>query len=124
MLRQGTNWMIYNPHAYIEGGAEGSFTLHLVVISLTLNVKVLLGKYTPLDFQLAWDLDEKSRVCYSYSWFWEVFDFEVWTEWEINECAFGLLGYLDKKFKILGGQADSDLKECTKRGYYPNFPVF
>lgn len=56
----------------------------------------MLGKYTPFDFQMAWDLDQKSRVCYSLGYFWEVFDFQVQTEWDVNECYFGALGYVSK----------------------------
>jgi len=81
----------------------------------------MLGKYTPFDFQLAWDMDNKSRYCYSLSYFWEVFDLELSTEWHINECSFGLLGYLSNSLNLLAG---TDYKDCSKRRYVPMSPIY
>jgi|Transcript_26941 hypothetical protein len=121
MLRQGTNWLIYNPNFFIEASAEGSGTLFLSVVELTISVKLMLGKYTPFDYQMAWDLDQKSRVCYSLSYFWEVFDLEVSTEWNINECSFGLLGYISKQLDLI---KDTDYKSCTYRRYITQTPIY
>ena len=65
---------------------------------------------------MAWDLDEKHRVCYSLGYFWEVFDFEITTEWHINECYFGALGYVANAASLLDG---ADYKDCSKRRYTP-----
>ena len=70
---------------------------------------------------MAWDLDNKGRLCYSLGWFWEVFDLEVLTEWNINECSFGVLGALSNSLNIVSG---TDLKECNKRRYIPQTPIY
>ena len=49
--------MIYNPNVFAEAAGEVSATLHLSVIEFTLKFKLMLGKYTPFDFQMAWDMD-------------------------------------------------------------------
>ena len=116
MLRQGTNWMIYNPNVFIEAAGMGAGTIKLSVIELTIHVNVMLGKYTPWDFQMAWDLDNKSRMCYSMGWFWEVFDLEVTTEWNINECSVGLLGYLANTLNLV---SNTSWKDCAYRRYVP-----
>ena len=50
MLRQGTDWLIYNPNVFVEAGAELSGSLFLAVIEFSLKFKIMLGKYTPFDF--------------------------------------------------------------------------
>ena len=55
-------------------------------------------------------------MCYSLSYFWEVFDFSVSTEWHINECYFGALGGL-------GIATDTTYKDCYKRRYVPQTPL-
>ena len=124
MYRQNTNWVIYNPNIFIEAGAEGSGTLYLSVIELTIKFKIMFAKLTPFDFQMAWDLDDKARVCYSLSYFWEVFDFEIGTEWHINECSFGLLGYLAKSLNFMQIDGGTNWKDCSYRRYTPLTPVF
>ena len=116
MLRQATNWMIYNPNLFVEGSAMGSGTLKLSVIELTLKFKLMLFKYTPFDYQMAWDLDNKGRICYSLGYFFEVFDLSLETEWNINECMFGVLGYLLSD--------DKEYKDCTYRRYVPQTPIW
>lgn len=50
MNRQDTNWLIYNPNIFAEAAVEGSGSLFLSVIELTIKFKLMLGKYTPFDF--------------------------------------------------------------------------
>lgn len=118
--RQKTNWMIFNPNVFLEASAEGSLTLRLAVIELVIKTKVLAFRYTPFEYQLAFDLDSKSRYCQSLSYFWEVLDFNIMTEWNINECYFGLLSLFINPSK----QPFLDLQECSWRRYRPQLPVF
>ena len=114
--------MVINPNAFIEASAEVAVTFKLAVVEFTLNLKALVGKYTPFDYQLAWDLDEKSRYCQGLGFFFEVFDFGVSTEWNINECYFGLIGALLPSLNL--SYVRQNLNYCTWRTYQPQLMLY
>lgn len=113
--------MIINPAVHLSAEVVGTLTIKLAVIELTFRPEILFGKLTPVDWQFAWDLDEKSEYCQSLGWSWEVLDLKVMTEYYINECSFGALGGTFEALKIGGTQS---YKDCTWRRYEPQLPVY
>ena len=48
-------WVIINPHIFGEASGSVSFTLKLLLLEATINLKLLAVKFSPLDWQVAWD---------------------------------------------------------------------
>lgn len=107
------DWLIYNPYLFGEGSITAGFTLRLWLWNLTLRIKAQGIKFSPLDFQLAWNLDEMSNYCYSVGYFQEVFDFLLEVETDAYECNYGVIGWA----------TDTDTKDCWWRNYSPSLPL-
>ena len=108
------DWAIFNPNIFFEASGIGSVTIKLFYIQMTLSLKILGIRYTPLDLQISWDLDKKSRYCYSIGYLKEVFDFTIEAETYVNECYIGLLGAL---------LSDQEATACEWRRYKPQLPL-
>ena len=63
--RNNENWMVVNPHIFGEISAETEFTLKLWLLDVTMSAKIMGYKFAPIDYQMAWDLNNKERYCYS-----------------------------------------------------------
>ena len=48
-------WVVINPHIFGEASGTVSFTLKLLLLEATINLKLLGIKFSPLDWQVAWD---------------------------------------------------------------------
>ena len=94
MQRNDQNWMIFNPSIFGEASVIGSATIKLLYYEFTLSLKFLAFKFTPFDFQLAWDLDNNGRVCNGASLYQEVFDLQLEGSSYVNECYVGVAGFL------------------------------
>ena len=79
-----------------------------------MSAKIMGYKFAPIDYQMAWDLNNKERYCYSVGLFQEVFDISVEVETLVNECAFGIIGWI----------TGSDKKDCAWRRYKPQLPIW
>ena len=112
--RNNENWMVVNPHIFGEISAETEFTLKLWLLDVTMSAKIMGYKFAPIDYQMAWDLNNKERYCYSVGLFQEVFDISVEVETLVNECAFGIIGWI----------TGSDKKDCAWRRYKPQLPIW
>ena len=73
----------------------------------------MVYKFSPLDFQFAWNLETMSEYCRSVSWFQEVFDLRVDVETHTNECYFGLIG-----------MSSDDSSDCRWMRYRPHLPIW
>ena len=98
--RQGQDWAIFNPKVFVEASAQAEVTLKLGLVHLILNFKLMGFRWTPLEYQLAWDLDKKDRACYSISYLQEVADFSVTPSIYVNECSAGLFGLIAKQANL------------------------
>ena len=110
-------WVIINPHIFGEVSGSVSFTVKLLLLELTISVKLLAIKFSPLDWQLALDLDDKERFCYSLGYFREVFDVKMDVSSIVNECQGGVIA-------ALTDTDTSTVMDCAKKGYNPQLPLF
>ena len=83
--------------------------MKLYLIEVTFSLKLLGFKFSPLDFQFAWDLDNKDRYCYSVGYFQEVFDIRLDIDFRAKECHGGIIGWY----------TDKDTQDCFWRRYSP-----
>ena len=107
------DWLIYNPHLFGEASIVGGLTLKLWIWNLTLKVKALGIKFSPLDFQFAWNLDAMSNYCFSLGYFQEVFDLLFEIETAALECHYGVVGWA----------TENDKADCWWRKYRSSLPL-
>ena len=112
--RQQENWMVVNPHIFGEISAEIDFTIKLWLLDVTLKSKIMGYRFAPIDYQMAWDLNNKDRFCYSVGNFQEVLDVTVEVETLVSECMFGIIGW----------STQTDPRDCTWRSYQPQLPIW
>ena len=58
-------WVVFNPHLFFEISASVQVSLRLLNLIASVELKLLGYRWSPLDFQVGWDMDDKSRFCYS-----------------------------------------------------------
>ena len=110
---QGQDTLVLNPHIFGEASVGASFTLKLLIWNVTLKAEFQGIKFSPLDFQIAWDLNELHRYCYSVGYFMDVLDFSVEIEAEAYECQTGVVGWA----------TNTDPSDCFWRKYRPHLPL-
>lgn len=115
------DFLVFNPNVYGEASVMGEFTLKLLIVELTVQAKLLGWRGSPADYQFSWDLNEKSRYCWSFGAFQEVFDFTVTTDLYVYECFAGLIGWITTAQNSSSGQ---DIADCVWRRYTPQLPIF
>ncbi len=93
------DWIIYNPHLFGEGSIVAGITLKLWLWNVTFSIKALGVKFSPLDFQFAWNLDSMSNYCYSVGYFQEVLDLLLEVETSALECHYGIVGWATENDK-------------------------
>lgn len=93
--------------AIAEMFTEGEVTFFSPGFILTLFLDFKPLKLTPLDFQLAWNLDQRLDYCSSLSWSREVLEIALGIKTEVYECTSGLVGYLE----------DSNKYDCLWKKY-------
>ena len=109
------DWLVINPHLFGEGSIWFDVTFKLLLIELTLQFKVLAFRFSPLDFQFAWDLSSEGRYCSSVGYFREMFDLRLDVSSHVYECHTGLIGML---------RSNSDGTDCSWRTYSPYLPLW
>lgn len=110
-----SNWMIVNPHLFGEASIWSSVTVKLIILEVTLTFKLIGFKFSPLDFQVAFDLDSTNRYCSSVGFFQDVFDIRLDISSAAYECHNGIIGTLRE-----GG----DSSDCVWRTYQPQLPLW
>ena len=115
LSRNNDDWLVMNPHVTGELTFETAITLKLWLLDVTFIAKVVGYKFAPVDLQLAWDLNEPNRYCYSVGLFQEVFDVTLEVETLVNECIYGILGL---------AITDQDTSDCVWRRYQPHLPIW
>ena len=103
-----------NPKFIFEVLGSISFTLHLGFIEVTLAVNVHPFKFTPFDILLRTDMMHPERYCSGFDYKVRTFETDVMLETRVNECFYGLLGFL----------TDTDPSDCTWRVYKPELPLY
>ena len=63
------DWLVINPHLFGEASLETSITVKLILVELTLSLKILGYKFSPLDFQMALDIETGEDYCTSVGGF-------------------------------------------------------
>ena len=99
---------------FAEAFVEGEVTFTSPVFHLTLFLDFKPFRLTPLDFQLAWNLDERLDYCSSLSWSREVLDIALGVRTNVYECSTGIVGFLEEE----------TLKDCIWNEYEPRLKLY
>lgn len=114
MTRGDSKWMVMNPNLFAEVSLSTGIMLSFWIWQIKISATGLFYKFSPLDFQFAWDLEKFNSYCLSVGWFQEVFDIRFDVETYTNECYYG----------ILGMTIGDDNRDCRWLRYKPHLPIY
>lgn len=102
------NDVVIEPQFYVEGSTHNYIQFDLGMFSYRINGDFTGYKYTFADVQYVWSIDNPKEYCYELGWNAKALSAEVSTEQFVNECQFGIAGFLTGK-----------TKKCRSRRYIP-----
>jgi hypothetical protein len=117
LYRDDENFLIINPNIYFQLATLNHIAFKLYWIEWWFRFNIIAEKFTPVDYQALWSLDNMDKYCHSVSWVQEVFIFELKVEQRVMECQFGALGWIpnDGTFGPL---------DCWWRTYAPQLDLW
>lgn len=113
MVRAQENLLVLNPNIFLEAASHSWMVLRLGVVEFWFRLDLIGYKFSPVDYQATWSLDQYSHYCHSMSYIQDVFDVDILIETRVDECHIGVFGFLN-----------DDPVDCTWRRYYPQIPLF
>jgi hypothetical protein len=74
------NLLVINPNIFVEVSTRNWIAFKLFFIEWWFRFDITGYKFTPVDYQALWSLDDYKSYCHSVSWVQDVFDFELRVE--------------------------------------------
>ena len=102
------------PTFNMEVLGDATVTFHLGYVELTLVLRMYPFKFTPFDILFRVDSLHPKRFCWGMDYLVDTFLAQVFVEWKVNECAWGVAG-------IVTGNDPSD---CFWKSYKPQLPIW
>ena len=93
-MRDKENLLIFNPNIFFQLATWNYIAIKLYFIEWWFRFNVTAEKFTPVDYQALWSLDNKESYCHSVSWVQDVFNFDLKVEQRVYECYLGFLGFI------------------------------
>ena len=117
LYRDDENFLILNPNIFLQVATLNYIAIKLYWIEWWFRFNIEVEKFTPIDYQALWSLDNMDSYCNSLSWVQDFLNFDLMVEQRVMECYFGALGFIknDGTFGPL---------DCEWRRYAPLQPIW
>ena len=80
LYRDDENFLIINPNVFFTLASLNYVAIKLYWIEWWFRFNVVAEKFTPLDYQALWSLDDMTSYCHSVGWVQDVFNFDLKVE--------------------------------------------
>ena len=103
-----------NPLAFAEAFGEVRVKLATNIFKGDLVIDLKPFRFSPLDYQAAWNVNDRQDFCYSLSNTREVANIEARIATQVYECTTGLYGWL----------REDSIRDCLWETYEPMLPAY